>query len=174
MTVGTGSELQYLLDRQAIEDVLKRYARGVDRHDEDIMRSVFHEDAIDNHGPFVGGREIFPGWVNDLHAGKTRAHSHNITCHSCEIDGDTAWTETYVAFVLYLSASDKVMFGSGRYVDRFEKRNGEWRIALRRTMTDSRFEGDSSVFDQPDRTPRGRWDRSDISYDELAEKEGSA
>lgn len=166
-------ELQYLIDRQAIEDVLNRYARGVDRHDVEIMRSVFHEDAIDNHGPFVGGPAPFTDWVNDLHAGKTHIHMHNMTCCNCEVDGDVAWTETYVAFVLHLSTTGKLVFGSGRYVDKLEKRNGAWKIALRRTMTDSRFAGEPVAFGSADRSPRGRWDRDDLSYEEMYAPGGS-
>lgn len=154
--------LQYLLDRQAIEDVIKRYARGVDRHDVEIMRSVFHPDAVDNHGSFVGDREQFTTWVNDLHGWKTSAHLHGITTHSCRIDGDIAFTESYVTFVLRLRDGGKVMFGSGRYIDRLEKREGEWKIALRRTMTDSRFESES--VEAPGVVARGAWDRTDPSY----------
>lgn len=160
--------LQYLLDRRAIEDCLNRYARAVDRHDVEMIHSVFHPDAIDNHGNFVGGPVPFATWVNDLHEFKTRIHMHNITCKSCEIDGDTAWTESYVAFVLHLRTSDRVMFGSGRYIDRLEKRNGVWKIALRRTMTDSRLEADAVETAAKEGFSRGTWDKSDISYDRPA------
>jgi ketosteroid isomerase-like protein len=151
--------LQYLLDRQAIDDLLSRYARGVDRHDVEIMRSVFHPDAVDNHGGFPGGPEAFTDWVNHLHGWKTSSHLHNITTRSCRIDGDLAFTESYVAFVLRLKDGRKVMFGSGRYIDRLEKRDGVWKIALRRTMTDSRFESESGPPGE------GQWDPSDPSYD---------
>jgi ketosteroid isomerase-like protein len=155
-------ELQYLLDRQAIEDVVRRYARGVDRHDVRTMNTVFHDDMVDNHGPFVGGREAFTTWVNDLHSHKTTIHMHGITTHSCRIDGDAAFAETYVTFVLKLREGGKVMFGSGRYIDRLERRDGTWRIALRRTMTDSRFE--SGSVEPPAGVARGTWDRTDPSH----------
>jgi hypothetical protein len=51
------------------------------------------------------------------------------------------------------------MFGSGRYIDRLEKRDGVWKVALRRTMTDSRFESESGPPGE------GQWDPSDPSYD---------
>ena len=38
-------ELEALADRLAIEDLLTRYAHAVDRHDWDLYRSVFTDDA---------------------------------------------------------------------------------------------------------------------------------
>src|SRR5437870_7614815 len=55
-------ELQELLDRQAIADCVYRYARGLDRHDEEIYASAYHDDAIDHHGDFLGRRDKFVPW----------------------------------------------------------------------------------------------------------------
>ena len=52
-------QLQYLLDRQAIADVLVTYSRAIDRLDRDLLISVYHPDAIDDHGVFIGTREEF-------------------------------------------------------------------------------------------------------------------
>jgi hypothetical protein len=160
-------EVQYLLDRQAIIDCIYRYARGVDRHDVDIMRTVFHPDATDNHGNFLGNVDEFVKWVNGVHEKSYRAHTHNITCHNCEIEGDVAHTESYVIFVLQTIDEQLVYIGGGRYLDRFEKRNGEWRIALRRTMVDWRCKADGGEAYQAivrSGYPRGTWDRDDLSY----------
>src|SRR5262245_17777267 len=46
--------VRVLLDKQAIQEVLARYCRGVDRADLELLRSVYHPDAIDNHGTFNG------------------------------------------------------------------------------------------------------------------------
>jgi hypothetical protein len=129
-------KLQYLLDRLEIQDVVNRYARGLDRHDDDVLRSVFHEDAVDNHGPWVGGREAFVAWANGPCHGHTNAHLHQITTHNCEIDGDVAHTESYCQWVHRLKDEETVTVGGGRYVDRLEKREGEWRIAARTVTYD--------------------------------------
>ncbi|MGH7462713.1 MAG: nuclear transport factor 2 family protein, partial [Longimicrobiales bacterium] len=55
MTDRMEAQVQYLLDRQAILDCDQRYCLGVDRHDADLIASAFHPDAIDEHGPFIGG-----------------------------------------------------------------------------------------------------------------------
>jgi 3-phenylpropionate/cinnamic acid dioxygenase small subunit len=164
MAAEKSPELQRLIDRQRIRDVIHRYARAVDRHDEDMIRSVFHPDAVDNHGPFYGTLPEFIDWVNTLHENKALSHTHNICCHICDLDGDVAHTESYIIWVLRYVDEKTVLFGTGRYIDRLEKRNGEWRIAVRRVMTDGRIEADGSGFNKPDGYPRGRWDREDLSY----------
>src|ERR1700748_3253450 len=122
-------ELQRLIDRQAIIDCIYRYSRGLDRHDSDLLASVFHEDAVDNHGNFVGYIPEFIKWGNAGHEAKYRAHMHNITTHSADIQGDVAHPESYVIFVLRSQDDKTVNVGGGRYIDRLEKRNGEWKIA---------------------------------------------
>ena len=160
-------KLQYLLDRLAIQDVVNRYARGLDRHDDDVLRSAFHEDAVDNHGPWVGGREAFVAWANGPCHGHTNAHLHQITTHNCEIDGDVAHTESYCQWVHRLKDEETVWVGGGRYVDRLEKRDDEWRIVVRRLVLDFFYETKGTVFGTPTQLEyaKGTWDRSDISYE---------
>ena len=43
-----------------------RYSRGVDRCDEDMLRSVYWEDAVDDHAIFTGTREELIIWVMPL------------------------------------------------------------------------------------------------------------
>ena len=52
-----------MADREAIRDCLYRYSRGVDRCDEEMLRSVYWEDALDDHCLFVGRREELIAWV---------------------------------------------------------------------------------------------------------------
>lgn len=65
-------------------------------------------------------------WGNALHEADFLAHTHNITTHNCEIDGDEAHTESYVIFVLRRKDERTVLVGGGRYLDRLEKRDGDW------------------------------------------------
>lgn len=58
-----------------------------------------------------------------------------MTNHTCELHGDTAHTETYWIF----SGINKVGPPSihfGRYLDRFERRNGRWAIASRACLSE--------------------------------------
>ncbi len=179
MTDTHSPDVQRLLDRQAILDCVYRYCRGLDRHDPELLASAFHTDAIDQHGDFLGGLPEFLEFARDSTT-EALSHNHNITCHFAEIDGDVAHTESYVLTVLLKPDGKSVMVLGGRYIDRFERRNGEWRIALRRVVRDWRFDADASLFkarpgeQKDDRGfPLGRWDRGDLSYQRPLQAPGS-
>lgn len=158
------TKVQYLLDRQEILDCINRYSRGLDRHDEEMIASAYHEDAVDNHGPRVAPIPEFVRWVNDAHAGAFQAHTHHITCHNCDIEGDVAHAESYVFFVQHSKDGVHLQGGSGRYIDRLERKGGAWKIALRRLVIDWRFKAADVTWEGPKSFPSGTWDRSDISY----------
>ena len=124
-----------LLDRQAIWQVLLRYSRGIDRCDRALLASCYYPDAIDDHGVFVGARDAFIDWAIPYHEQSFTAHHHGLSNHSCEIDGDVAHGETYYHF-LGTTRQGPYSLAMGRYVDRFERRGGEWRIAARVCVTE--------------------------------------
>ena len=158
-------KLQYLIDRQDILDCIHRYTRALDRHDDNLLESVFHEDAIDNHGRWVGGRAEFVQWANHECHNKLDAHMHHITTHNCEIDGDVAHSESYVIFIHRYKDGKTVHVAGGRYIDRLEKRDGEWRILLRRLILDYRYLADGTIFGEWDGYQKGTQDRADVSYE---------
>jgi len=127
--------LQTLLDKQAITEVLYRLARGLDRCDETLLRGCFHPDATDDHGIFTGSAEAFFPWVMEM------LHSMQSTMHSIsnvliEFEGtDTAHSECYFT-AYHRLASGEDMLVAGRYLDRFTRREGAWRIAHRRAVYD--------------------------------------
>jgi ketosteroid isomerase-like protein len=123
--------LQRLIDRQDIVDVVNTYCRAVDRRDRELLMSVYHPDAIDDHGVMVGSREDMYEWgrLRD-EAGTLEATLHHITSHTCEIDGDTAHAESYYLYTAPL-VDGPVWIASGRYIDRLARVNGKWKIAVR-------------------------------------------
>jgi hypothetical protein len=124
------ARLAQLLDRQDILDCLIRFSRGMDRFDRDIFLSAFHPDAIIAAGEFVGGPVALYDWARQLHDRGQSATHHNLLNHSCDIDGDAAHTETYYLFV-GRNRDDSNWIAGGRYIDRLERRDGSWKIALR-------------------------------------------
>ena len=147
-----------LADREAIRDVIMRYARSVDRVDADLMRSTYWEDAIDDHASFKGTAQDFVDYVIP------RLKSNDQTAHLIgniliEMKGDAAAVETY--FQAYhrhrdVSGTPKDMVIGGRYIDRMEKRSGEWRIAYREVVWDwYRAYADSGDWGNP---PRGHYE----------------
>ena len=75
-------------------------------------------------------------WAFALHSGLQYAHQHVVTNHSCELDGDVAHTETYWMFAGMHHDGNMLSLGGGRYIDRFEKRDGQWKIAARKCVPD--------------------------------------
>ena len=88
---------------------------------------------------------------------------------SIELHGDVAYVETY--FVSHTPGrqdgkATHLTFG-GRYVDRFERRNNEWKIAHRTLVHDfSRFEVEGKLVPWPgaSRVTQGVTGKTDISY----------
>jgi len=124
------ARLEHLLQRQDILDCLIRFSRGMDRFDRELFLSAFHPDAIIAAGEFVGGPVALFDWASALHDHGQSATHHNLLNHSCELDGDVAHTETYYLFV-GRNRDDTNWIAGGRYVDRLERRDGAWKIALR-------------------------------------------
>lgn len=117
-------------DRFEIEQCLLRYTRGVDRFDVALMRSAYHDDAWDEHGVAAGDPDSFCRWAIGWHGDAQHSHHHCISNTTIDLDGDTAHVETYYLF-LGDNREGPPTLSYGRYVDRFEKRGEEWRIAHR-------------------------------------------
>jgi ketosteroid isomerase-like protein len=125
-----------LHDRQRIHDCLMTYSRAVDRLDRALLLSVYHDDAIDDHGVFIGGPEAFADWVIAMHSAAHLSHQHCQFNSTCELDGDVAHTETYYMFVGLNRSGTPLAMSGGRYIDRLEKRGGRWAIAARLCIRD--------------------------------------
>lgn len=125
-----------LQDRQAIHDVLMTYSRAVDRLDRDLLLTIYHEDAVDDHGVFVGSHVKFADWVVAMHTATHLSHQHCQFNTTVDLDGDVAHTETYYMFVGLNRQGPPLAMSGGRYLDRLEKRQGRWAIALRVCVRD--------------------------------------
>lgn len=126
----TLARLVHLLDRQDILDCLTRFSRGMDRFDRELFLAAFHPDAIIAAGDFVGGPEALYEWASAMHEEGQSATHHNLLNHTCDIDGDVAHTETYYLYATR-NRDETNWLAGGRYLDRLDRRDGEWRITLR-------------------------------------------
>ncbi|MDB5861156.1 MAG: snoaL-like protein [Ramlibacter sp.] len=162
--------LQALLDREAIRECLYRYCRGIDRCDETALRSAYWDDATDCHGAWNGSASGFIARaLQRLGQGGRRVHQ--VTNVLIELHGDLAAVESSF-FALQASAEQPQLetFLCGRYVDRFERRTGEWRVAARTVVYDWIEErqrpelarDDAALFGQ--RQPTGRAAPQDAVY----------
>lgn len=159
-----------LKDRQDILDVVTRYCRGVDRLDRELLISCYHPEALDDHIVFIGNREEFADWVFRLHSQHQTSTHHAISNHTCDLAGDVAHTETYYTYSGVNRDGSPVTTAGGRYIDRLERRDGQWAIAARKTLLDWEGTPDDKVFTSrvpvQNEAPEGESsrDRSDPSY----------
>ncbi len=161
-------DVRYLMDRTQILDCISGHARGCDRHDIDLITSAYHSDGVDEHGHAINSGMDYGEWANKTHAKTSRVHTHNITTHTCEIDGDTAHAESYVIVVLIGPDGKSAQFITGRYLDRLERRRDDWRIAIRRSTVEGMFLADARVLQSSSFAEKGYLvgtrDRGDLSY----------
>ena len=160
--------LRRIADQAEIIECLHTYARAMDRFDRELARSVYHEDAIDDHGNFRGPANEFIEWAMTVPGGQFR-HQHYITNFNVELDGDQAHVESYYLFVATDNdPSAPLKLYGGRYVDRFERRCGRWAIAARKLIPEWKTEC-ASLTTPETRAADARAgviarDRSDLSY----------
>jgi ketosteroid isomerase-like protein len=154
-----------LADRQAISEVLIRYCRAVDRLDVELLASVYHPDAIDDHGGWVGDALTFVSRAKRFMTKHFEATQHRLSNVTIELDGDIAHVESYV-LATHVLADNGIEVGGARYVDRFERREGEWRIAYRTVVMDWYVTGDRGAPSAHLAAfTAGRRDRSDPAYE---------
>lgn len=145
------NQIQRLLDKQEIAEQLYRYCRAIDRSDKELLLSVFHEDSQHNHKPFVGPSAVFCDAVIDF-LSMLEMCTHNVCNILYEFEDDnTAMVEaTWLAvervgvgvertgssFEDHDKTRREDLMVGGRYIDRFEKREGVWKIAQRTGVHD--------------------------------------
>jgi hypothetical protein len=131
--------LTELMDREAIRDCIYRYCRGIDRADEATLRSSYWPDAYDSHGAYRGAAEGFIQAALGVFKGNPR-NIHQISNILIEFaSASEAAVESY--FNAYQRGPDgegrvRQFLLAGRYCDRFEKRDGEWKVADRTVVYD--------------------------------------
>lgn len=169
--------IQRLIDRAAIQDLMSRYARGVDRRDWNTVAQTFHPDAHDDHGEYKGGVEGFLKWVSERHA-KIPQSMHFLGNCLIEFTGpDVALVETYFIARQTISAdatAAKSMIEGrgessgaaeaqiwGRYIDIAERRNGEWRTARRIVAFDAMQAGPATSLPLKESWAQSQRDPSD-------------
>ena len=174
----TSSEsLQRLADRAEILDCLCRYSRGVDRGDWDAVRASYHGDATDQHGEYKGDVGGLMKWLERRFEGVGNS-MHFLGQSLIEFASrDFAFVETYfcsrrlrapTAAEEATLASDDMMCREawGRYVDHFERRDGQWRVASRVVVIETSYTSIAMGGKRNTGAPTtwGSRDTSDVSH----------
>lgn len=131
-------QLDELLDKQAIHELINAYCNAADRHDHGKMRTLYHEDAIDEHGHFSKGPAMdFIDRLPEIQKDMEILH-HNVTTVNLKLNGDKAEGEVYIIAFHKVKDGSKgfdVLIG-GRYFDKYEKRDGVWKFSHRAIVAD--------------------------------------
>lgn len=141
-------------DRLAIQDTMHRWCRAIDRLDFSGIRDVFHPEATDNHNFYSGDIDGLIEWIRERHKAITFS-MHLVANQLIEFAApNLALSETYIWCIQRYPSEAKAalaaltggqvgaegvgmdLMACSRYVDRFEKRNGAWRILKRTVVTD--------------------------------------
>lgn len=160
---------QELLDRAELTDLVMRYSRGVDRRDFALIRSTYHDDAIDDHGEmFCGSPDEYLAWL------PAALEPMDCTIHAISntlfvVDGDVAEGEHYgYNFHRTRAEPRQEIIIYGRYLDRYEKRDGAWKFARRKFVFDHGYTtpvDEKSLASSIHGAPLGKDGESDISFE---------
>lgn len=130
-------ELKALLDREKIRDCLARLARGEDRRDAALISGSYWPDSTTDYGVFAGDFDTYLAWV--VPGSEAIPVTQHVLGQSViEIHGDVARVETHVLSYhrVDMGEEERDTCVGGRYLDRFKRRDGEWRIAHRLMLYD--------------------------------------
>lgn len=135
--VPTDGALRTVLDRELIRDRIARVARGEDRRDATLLSACFWPDASTDFGIFAGPFAEYLAWVVPG-AEAVVLTQHTLGQTVVDLDGDRALAETHVAAYhrIDTGAEQRSAVLGGRYLDRLERRDGDWRIAHRTMLYD--------------------------------------
>ncbi len=126
------SALDNLLAKQEMHELMVAYCRALDRCDRALLRSVFHDDAYIDAGTFRGDPDGFVKSIIDFNLGVTRT-CHRLSNEWYKVDGDHAIGESYLMGIASANfgGGDGGFDGlvGGRYLDRYTRRNGVWKIS---------------------------------------------
>jgi hypothetical protein len=172
MQAAAQSELQTLLVKERLHELEMAYCRGIDRRDPDLIRSIFFEDAIEDHGDAWYGTGY--QWVEYIFA--DYLHQFELTAHYVlnewyKVQDDRAEGEVHRISYHRRPGGEEVTAAS-RTFNRYECRGGTWRISYRGVTRDWMKESKAAPADPSQ--PRHMMVRSSIpgpeyvSYRELS------
>lgn len=161
-------DVEEMLDKFALQQLVWTYCRGIDRQDYALVRSLYHDDAIDDHRPmFYGNPDEYVAWLPSIMA-NWELTSHTIANALFIVDGDRAEGEVSVtAYHRTKPPEPRELIAGGRYLDRYERRDGIWRFKHRSLVLDwmqnrvVETDGDPSIDEGVE---TGRPGRNDASY----------
>ncbi len=127
------ARLRRLEDIEAIRRLLHDIARGTDRFDSELLaRSIRADATLD-----MGGAKAIAGadFAQALKppAAPRPGRMHIVANERIDVDGDDARSESYILSCqdVLVDGMRKTRFRAGRYLDRFVREAGAWKLTSR-------------------------------------------
>jgi SnoaL-like domain len=140
MTSSNDELLNELRTEREIARVIALCARASDRKDLPMMRSCYHDDAVDNHGLFNGPVDDYFRWAEGHHE-QFAMFMHLLSAPLIEVRGESAFAETYCIVAqslkqqpVYNGQVAPLSLVGCRYLDHFQRRDGAWKILERNVV----------------------------------------
>jgi ketosteroid isomerase-like protein len=128
-------QLQQLIDKDAIRDLVLLYSRAIDRQDIELLRDLYTANATDTHG------DTFDGPADGYCEFIARAFpympysGHHVCNHLISVEGDEGSGEVYaLAWHLIPDGAGGQLedFMAVRYIDNYRRESdGRWRFSKR-------------------------------------------
>jgi hypothetical protein len=130
-------KLETLLEREQIRECIVRLARGEDRRNAELISASYWRDSTTDYGVFAGTFDQYLAWVVPG-SPAIPVTQHQLGQSFIDLEGDVAHVETHVTSYhrINMGTEERDTVIGGRYLDRLEKRGGEWRIAQRTMLYD--------------------------------------
>ncbi len=125
-----------LADRSAIEEVIFKHCRGLDRVETDTLKGCYWSEATVDYGFFKGAGHEFCELISQGIV-RHRATHHQVSNTVAEIQDTNAVVETYLtAYHHRPDGGETEMTYFGRYIDHFQRRGDVWKIQFRHVVMD--------------------------------------
>lgn len=130
--------LDELIVKERLHELEMAYCRGVDRRDPELLKSIFFEDAVEEHGEMYGGNAWdFADWVFRDFIGEFENTTHYVLNEWYKVDGLRAEGETHrVSYHRKRDPEPHEVIAGARTFNRYECRKGVWKIAYRGVVRD--------------------------------------
>lgn len=159
-----------LAARDCLRRLVEAYSRACDRRDFAALRALYHDDALEEHGDmFTGSPDEYVTWVETALANWDNT-AHYVTNALFELRGDYAEGEIYKLNYHRTRDGEREIVTGSRSLDRFARRDGEWRFlgrcvtldwAQERPVSRAAYDGFAAA------SPHGVAGPQDLSYRRL-------
>jgi hypothetical protein len=126
------SDVQALLDLEALKQLKARYCRLLDAKDWHAWRALFADDFVSDTRPsggkYIEGADDFVAFVRRTLGSKSRVTVHQVHAPELELLSDSTARGIWALNDIVRLLPGLTMNGYGHYHETYDKQNGQWRF----------------------------------------------